>query len=307
MATPTWDDFDVVEVPEFRPRAPHVELADVLRRYRADLDSVARSAADRHEQRLRALAEQAVLAVKLDRLLGTPSQGEPFAELRELADRMLEEIDSAGLEIVRLAGASADDVAGLVEVEHWRFAETYERAIVAEELEVAICANGRALRLGRVVMGAPPGHVVAHPLELRAGARRHVQPPDRQAKTTPMPDPVRIVCPVEECGAENAADADVCVGCLTTIAGYRRLSLYPELLLSRGLRAARAGHTQAARDCFAAVTLWQPEDVRARNAHALACADAQDLEAADRSWRGVLALAPDDPLALRGLAALAAR
>jgi Flp pilus assembly protein TadD len=81
--------------------------------------------------------------------------------------------------------------------------------------------------------------------------------------------------------------------------------MYPEALFNRGLRAARAGDSAFARECFAAVALWHPEDLRTRNAHALACLDARDVRAAMRGWQEVLASSPGDSLAARGLATLA--
>jgi hypothetical protein len=306
---PTWEDFEETSVPEFRPRSPHAELADVLRRYRADLDAAARSAAYGRAQSLRALAEQAVLAVELERLLDRQAaeMGDRFQALRRLKDRMLERVEEAGLEVVHLDGASAEEVAGLAEIEHWLFADSYLSPVVVEELEAAVRVDGAPLRMGRVVMGAPRGQAVAQPIDSVRGPEppaAAVRPPDVSA--APSADRTRIVCPIEDCGAQNEPDAEVCVACLTLLVGYRRLSLYPEVLFNRGLRTARAGDSRTARECFAAVALWLPEDARARNAYALACLDAADGAAAARAWSEVLALAPDDPLAVRGLKAMAA-
>lgn len=312
MQAPSWRDFEETQVPDFRPRSPQAELAEVLRRYRADLDAAARSAAEGRAQGLYALAGQAVLAVELERLMDrhpVETADATFEHLhhalRRLKDRMLAQIEEAGLEVVRLLGERADAVAGIAEVEHWRFADSYPSEIVVEELEVAVRLNGVPFRKGRVVMGAPCEHAGAQPVEL-AGAE---QPPGRsrfpRAQTARPADRTRIVCPVEDCGTENEPDAEVCAGCLTLLVSYGRLSLYPDVLFNRGLRAARAGDSRIARECFAAVALWLTDDVRARNAYALACLDTEDVVAARRAWNEVLAFSPDDPLAIRGLRAVA--
>jgi hypothetical protein len=114
----------------------------------------------------------------------------------------------------------------------------------------------------------------------------------------------RIRCPAPLCGADNDGRAQLCVACLTPLAGYARLMLYPNVLFNRGLRAARAGDPAAARDLFAAVVHWLPRDLQARNAHALACLDGGDRDGARRGWEEVLAIAPRDLLAARGLTAL---
>jgi hypothetical protein len=302
--TPSWIEFAERPVPEFEVSAPASELASVLQRYRADLDAAARAGAEGRAQGLRALAEQAVLAIELEKQLER-SGGPSLEPLRALRDRMLSQIEAAGLEIVRLRGAAASEVAGLVQVDSWRYDDIYTSEVVIEELEVAVRHLGVPLRLGRVVMGAPP----------TGGPRLVDDRPDADATPTPpIPhaalssppgaSPARIVCPVADCGAENDVDAEVCVACLTQIAGYRRLWLYPQVLFNRGLQAARAGHSQAARDCFAAVVLWSPEDIETRNAYALACLESHDAEAARRAWEEVLTRAPADTRARRGMRAL---
>ena len=272
---PTWADFDERPAAELELRSPASEIAAVLQRSRADLDSAARAGAASRAEGLRALAEQAVLAVELEKVLdGHVAACRDDAALERLhpalaavKDRMLAEIAAAGLEVVRPRG----DV---------------------DELEVGVRLDGMPLRMGRTGTGA-------RHMSVRTGA---------PATADPAPAPAaagRITCPVVGCGAENDADAEVCVGCLTHLAGYIRLSLHPHVLFNRGLQAARAGDSVSARECFAAVVLWQSDDVGTRNAYALACLEAHDRPAARRAWEEVLARAPGDALALRGLSALA--
>gem|GEM_PF-2703932 len=297
MPSPTWIEFSDRPVPEFDPPAPAAELASVLQRYRADLDAAARAGAEGRVQGLRALAEQAVLAIELEKRLDHQSTLEP---LRALKDRMLARIELTELEIVRLVGSPLATVADLVEIDSWRFDDRYPAAVVAEELEVAVCHQGRLLRRGRVVVGAPrdggPGTDTPEPRRVPA------EPAVADVRLTPSGD--GIVCPVRDCGAVNDVAAEVCVVCLTELGGYRRLSLFPQVLFNRGLSAARTGDSHAARDCFAAAVLWSPDDLETRNAYALACLESHDVAAARRAWEEVLARAPDDERARRGMRAL---
>jgi hypothetical protein len=314
QSPPTWAEFDERPAAEFELRSPASELAAVLQRLRDDLDAAGCAAAESRAQGLRALAEQAVLAVELGKLLerhgpaldGAELEGAHLA-LAGLTDRMLAHIASSGLEVVRLAGAGAGDVADIVEVDSWRYDDGCASPVVVTEIEAAVRLEGAPLRRGRVVMGGVCDDVPAQD----AAPQRPATPDERRASAAagdgsaierpPMP---RIVCPIAGCGAENQAAAEVCVGCLTPLAGFARLSIHPGVLFNRGLRAARLGDSALARDCFAAVVLWHPHDVRTRNAHALACFDARDVGAARRGWEEVLARAPGDPLALRGVVAL---
>jgi Tfp pilus assembly protein PilF len=275
LNVPTWADFDERPAAELQLRSPAAEIAAVLQRSRADLDTAARAGAESRAEGLRALAEQAVLAVELEKVLdGHVAACRDDAALQRLhpalaavKDRMLAEIAAAGLEVVRSRG----DV---------------------DELEVGVRLDGMPLRPVRAGRGARGVPVTSRAL----------------ASFQPAPAPAaagRITCPVVSCGAENDADAEVCVGCLTQLAGYIRLSLHPHVLFNRGLQAARAGDSASARECFAAVVLWQSDDIGTRNAYALACLEAHDRPAARRAWEEVLARAPGDAVALRGLSALA--
>jgi len=312
---PTWADFEEQPSADFELHSPAEELAGVLRRMRAQLDRAGRAGAAQRADALRALAEQAVLAVELEKLL--ERHGPQFAErdlerayrsLGQLKDRMLAHVAAAGLEIVRLRGAPAGEVADLVEIDGWRCDDIDASPTVVAELEVAIRLDGAPLRRGRVIMGGlgetsrdagTPRRGLA-----RKPARSVAAAPAGAVTATERGEPPWIVCPIAGCGAENPAGADACVGCLTPLAGFGRLLLHPAALFNQGLRAARQGDSALARECFAAVALWLPHDVTTRNAHALACLDAGDLAAARGAWEALLQRSPGDPLALRGLAAL---
>lgn len=157
---PTWREFAERAGIEVAPSSPAAELAGVLQRYRADLDEAARAGASSRANGLRVLAEQAVLAVQLEQVLeGASTRALEDEEIRQpwlqLKDRMLAQIRACGLEIVRLAGATARSVDDLVDVECWRHDDAYASEVVAEELEIAVRFGGTVVRRGRVVMGAP--------------------------------------------------------------------------------------------------------------------------------------------------------
>lgn len=113
-----------------------------------------------------------------------------------------------------------------------------------------------------------------------------------------------ISCPVPLCGTQNAFEAKDCAGCGIPLLGYARLHAYPAYLFNQGLAAARERRLAAARDCFAAVVHWDPDDTEARNALALACLQLEDPEEARRQWEAVRKDRPDDGKAVRGLSLL---
>jgi hypothetical protein len=306
----TWADFDEQPATEVELRSPAAELAAVLQCYRTDLDEAARAGSEGRAQGLRALADQAVLAVELEGLLELQQSARDVSPERmhgalwSLKDRMLAHVASSGLEIVRLRGARGEDVVESVDVDRWRYDAGCTVEVVVEELEVAVRLDGVPLRRGRVVMGAPREVPAPAPAESEPAPQRNDSGAGRDRAVPERPAAPTIVCPVADCGTENHAAAEICVGCLTLLTGYGRLTMHPQVLFNQGLRAARAGDHATARECFAAVVLWQPHDLRTRNAYALACLDASDRRAARRAWEEVLARAPGDPLAVRGMAAL---
>lgn len=100
---------------------------------------------------------------------------------------------------------------------------------------------------------------------------------------------------------ENEALASECARCGTLLQSYAQLLNYPASLFNLGLAKTRTGEFGQARDLFAAVVYWCPKDVQARNALAMTCLALRDLPEACRQWELVLAQAPSDALALRGL------
>lgn len=167
---PTWSEFGARAATDVELQSPAVEFAEVLRRYRAGLDAADRAVCAARADGMRALAEQSVLVVRLETLLdryatplADPTLTEVHRALRIVKDRMLEQIGASGLDIVRLAGAGAHEVIEIAEVEHWLHDDQFVSEVVAEEIEPAVLLGGSPLRLGRVVMGAPPAGMAHEP------------------------------------------------------------------------------------------------------------------------------------------------
>lgn len=112
---------------------------------------------------------------------------------------------------------------------------------------------------------------------------------------------MKVVCPESSCRKENDALASECVCCGTPLQSYAQLLNHPAYLFNQGLARAHNGEFEQARDLFAAVVYWCPKDLEARNALAMACLALKDQMEAKRQWEFVLAHAPTDALAMRGL------
>ena len=216
-----------------------------------------------------------MLAVELENVLdrdatlrGDMSLRRLYATLHGLQERMLVQIAAAGLEVVRLRGAAACNVRDVVEVESWRYDDAYTGEVVVDELEVAVRLDGRPVRRGRVVMGAPAGAASQVPAPARTGRPRLGRPAAPAPRSSGPSRPARpdghIVCPVPGCGAEIDTGTEVCVGCLTHLSGYIRLLLHPHALFNRGLRAARAGDSRARATASPRWCCGSRDDVRTR-------------------------------------------
>ena len=155
--------------------SPASEMAAVLQRYRSDLDAAQAEVEAACRRGLEALAQQAVLAVRLEAALALyepqlagASMEKAHQHLRILKDQMLAELAAAGVEPVRLEGRSYDEIAELVEVDGWLHRDDIEAEVVLEELEPAVRGGDEVIRIGRVVMGAP---AEKHPAETASEGR----------------------------------------------------------------------------------------------------------------------------------------
>ena len=161
---PDWSLFKEREVPfEVELLSPASEVAALLQRYRTDVDAAEQNVEGVRNEGLAGLAQQAVfviqLAAALDRYesdLKQASLTRVHRHLRVLKDQMLDALSSAGLEVVIPIGKPFDEVADSVHVEGWRHHEDFSSEVVAEVLEPIVKYRGALVRLGRVVMGAPP-------------------------------------------------------------------------------------------------------------------------------------------------------
>lgn len=111
---------------------------------------------------------------------------------------------------------------------------------------------------------------------------------------------MKLECPLQ-CGVTNEADADRCAGCGSPLHNHNRVVAYAAQLFNQGLVAARAGKLSQARELFAAVVHWRPQDREARNALALASFELGDQARARYHWSRLLAQRPSDSFAATGL------
>lgn len=113
-----------------------------------------------------------------------------------------------------------------------------------------------------------------------------------------------IVCPEATCRAQNEASNTKCMRCDAPLEAYVQLLTHPNHLFNQGLLMARSNKLGEARDLFAAVVYWCPNDLEARNALALACFALNDYAEAQKQWNLVLAQSRDDKLAKQGVEAV---
>ena len=200
---PAWAEFEERPAAEFEFRSPEAEFAAILQRFRDALDEAGRAGAESRVHGFRALAEQAVLAVELEKLLEVRDtaleQGLPASAhlaIARVKDQMLAHIADSGLEVVRLRGVGARDVAEVAEVDCWRYDALHGSPVVVQELEAAVRLDGAPLRRGRVVMGGqreavappPPADAPPAPSEPPADARRDHAPAARGDRPDHLPD-----------------------------------------------------------------------------------------------------------------------
>ena len=110
-----------------------------------------------------------------------------------------------------------------------------------------------------------------------------------------------ITCPESSCRAEIDAHLEQCTHCATPLRRYVKLLNQHHRLFNKGLECARREEYSQARDAFAAIVAWCPQDIEARNALAMACFALRDWHMARAQWQKVLELAPDDAIARQGL------
>ncbi len=161
---PDWSLFSERNSPvEVELVSPASEVTAILRRCQMALEEAQQTIEQTRKQGLMALANQAVLVAQLtDTIehyapnLAQASLAKVHRSLRILKDQMLAGLADAGLEIEVPLGKSFDEVERWVNIDGWRHHESFSGEVVAEVVEAIVRYDGKLLRPGRVVMGAPP-------------------------------------------------------------------------------------------------------------------------------------------------------
>ena len=142
--------------------SPARELATLLQHHHTELDRQRQAAERAVADALSIAAGQAVLVFHLANILRCQASSLESAgldtvlkQLWVLHDQMLAGLVHGELSISDPAGAAFGDVAGTVTVVGWRHSIDFPEEVVAETLEPVVLHGGKAIRHGRVVMGAP--------------------------------------------------------------------------------------------------------------------------------------------------------
>jgi len=148
--------------PDVELLSPASELVAVLQRYRNDLDAERAAVRKAVASTLSIAIEQAVLAFHLAQVLGRNEEALTEAglaavhrQLRIVKDQMLEALTGGGIEVADPLGRSFDDAADMVHVVGWRNGPEFSHEVVAETIEPIVLHEGKVVRQGRVIMGAP--------------------------------------------------------------------------------------------------------------------------------------------------------
>lgn len=165
---PDWSVFKERSIPASPDIiSPAMEVSALLQRYSADAKKARHDIDAARLEGIEIAARQAVYVVQLAAALEAYEQAFKDASLqrahrhlRIIKDQMLSALSGEGLEIVIPANKPFDDVAELVHVEGWRHSDMFTSEIVAEVLEPVIYYKGSLIRMGRVVMGAPPDNAL---------------------------------------------------------------------------------------------------------------------------------------------------
>lgn len=184
-AFPNWSAFAERELPfDVEMVSPAVEAAGILQQLAVELDAARQRAEAAVDTHLPALAQQAVFVSQLAQALElyqrdfeAASLARPYRHLRVVKDQMQDLLTRAGLEVEIPMGAPFDAVADQVSVAGWRHLAGLAGEQVAEVLEPIIRFQGRLIRPGRVVMGAP----------LEASSSE-AQSPATQPSAAPLPE-----------------------------------------------------------------------------------------------------------------------
>lgn len=151
--------------PEPQPLAgPDREVAFLLQRYWDDMQAEQERARKETAQARTVLTELAVHVARLEGLLreaGEALRGAAGAKslgrrLQVARKQVLEPLHAMGITTDDPAGRPYDEVADVVDITGWRYGPEFAAEVVAETVEPVVLDRGTVVRLGQVIMGAPP-------------------------------------------------------------------------------------------------------------------------------------------------------
>lgn len=164
-----WDAFEERPLPEGLggpeqpdPVSPGREMAALLQRYWADLQSESNRVQKESAAARKILTELAVHVARLDGLLreaagpleasGAKSLGRRLHVARK---QVLEPLHAMDITTQDPTGKPYESVADEVDIAGWRYGPEFTAEVVAETLEPIVLDRGTVVRLGQVIMGAP--------------------------------------------------------------------------------------------------------------------------------------------------------
>ncbi|MBO0913163.1 hypothetical protein [Streptomyces laculatispora] len=144
------------------PVSPGREMAAVLQRYWADLQSESNRAEKEAAATRKVLTELAVHVARLDGLLreaagpleamGAKALGRRLHVARK---QVLEPLHAMDITTQDPTGKPYESVADVVDIAGWRYGPEFTAEVVAETVEPIVLDRGTVVRLGQVIMGAP--------------------------------------------------------------------------------------------------------------------------------------------------------
>ncbi|WP_406355559.1 hypothetical protein [Streptomyces sp. NBC_00658] len=164
-----WDAFEERPLPEGLggpeqpdPVSPGREMAALLQRYWADLQSERNRVQKESAAARKILTELAVHVARLDGLLGEAAGPLEASGAKSLGRRLhvarkqvLEPLHAMDITTQDPTGKPYESVADEVDIAGWRYGPEFTAEVVAETLEPIVLDRGTVVRLGQVIMGAP--------------------------------------------------------------------------------------------------------------------------------------------------------
>ncbi|MCX5560920.1 hypothetical protein [Streptomyces sp. NBC_00038] len=164
-----WDGFEERPLPaglggpeQPDPVSPGREMAALLQRYWADLQSESNRVQKESAAARKILTELAVHVARLDGLLREAADPLEAAGAKTLGRRLhvarkqvLEPLHAMDITTQDPTGKPYESVADVVDIAGWRYGPEFTAEVVAETVEPIVLDRGTVVRLGQVIMGAP--------------------------------------------------------------------------------------------------------------------------------------------------------